>query len=240
LPLVDLCLFGSTKTSSDDLQSDKEFVMKTVVGRGFGPDRDAAIINILNDPEQVIVMVFPHQTAMDFERGIKLAEERCGFNTHEENGTTITLLFLDATWKHAREMDAKISKTLNCHHWIRVQLLPSKLNCCGGTDQTADSANTKADTEVCFGNAQNNTQTPFIQRRFQIRAPPSPNHLSTAECLAWVASRIEQNPEIFETIAKVLDYMVILWRGSVVSEEEKGSEQGWDMMSQKPLEIKHN
>ena len=56
------------------------------------------------------------------------------------------------------------------------------------------------------------------QRRFEIRAPPSQNQKSTAECLAWVVSRVEQQGDdngnnggtnnIYETVMKPLDLMV--------------------------------
>ena len=62
-------------------------------------------------------------------------------------------------------------------------------------------------------------------RRFDIRAPPTDQHLSTAECLAWVAavvegsssdSKINENDatadDIYETIMKPLDLMVEKWR----------------------------
>jgi len=49
-------------------------------------------------------------------------------------------------------------------------------------------------------------------RRFNIRTPPSPEHLSTAECLAWVASKVEEDPIIYDTLMKPLDSMVQKWR----------------------------
>lgn len=48
-------------------------------------------------------------------------------------------------------------------------------------------------------------------KRFDIRTPRSPEHLSTAECLALVVSRVEGNPNIYDTIMKPLDLMVAQW-----------------------------
>jgi hypothetical protein len=53
----------------------------------------------------------------------------------------------------------------------------------------------------------------FKPRRFDIRTPPTDQHLSTAECLALVLSRIEHDEHriIYDTIMKPLDLMVRQW-----------------------------
>ena len=234
MPLVDLCMFGNT---NHDMHSDQDFIMKTIVGRGLGPERHADVINILNDTDEVIVLVFPGPNAMDLEQGIQLAEKKCEFEN--KDGDTrdstllmkkITLLFIDATWKHAREMNAKLTSCLNCKHWIQVQLVPnvSENDRTQAPHQNDAQSNSERNIE-----STRQTSFDFVQRRFQIRAPPSPNHLSTAECLAWVVSRVEKNPLIYETISKVLDHMVRLWKDNVEFHNEKKR-----AMSQKPLEIK--
>mmetsp|Transcript_27292 Transcript_27292/g.55114 ORF Transcript_27292/g.55114 Transcript_27292/m.55114 type:complete len:225 (-) Transcript_27292:10-684(-) len=160
----------------------------------------------------------------------------------------ITLIFLDATWKHAREMDNKNAAAgVWPDHLIRVQLTPSVVD----ADYFGETKTTKNTYDP---------KTDFVQRRFYIRAPPSPDHLSTAECLAWIASRVEGNPLIFESIMKVLDSMVELWRGFASCEKEHDkndprsngarrhfshgdgciSGKGWDAMSQKKRKIKAN
>lgn len=54
--------------------------------------------------------------------------------------------------------------------------------------------------------------TTFKPRRFDIRTPPTDQHLSTAECLAWVLSRIEDDDNrIYDAIMKPLDLMVRQW-----------------------------
>ncbi|KAL3782722.1 hypothetical protein ACHAWO_008303 [Cyclotella atomus] len=242
MPLVDLCVFGSTKSDGAAVEtqdSEQDFVMKTIVGRGLGPDGHADVINHLSNPNQVIVLLFPGHNAMDFEKGIQLAERQCCIDSENDDATSsvtetekkkMTLLFIDATWKHAREMETKLTKSLECKHWIRVQLVPT------ASEKSSDENQVDLDTNDTVSNHDNtkdNTQQrQFIQRRFEIRAPPSPDHLSTAECLAWVVSRVERNPVIFESITKVLDYMVHLWRVNV-SSGKKSKE-----MSQKTLDIK--
>lgn len=261
LPLVELCLFGrrQSKESSDAPTNENKFVMKTVVGRRFGDHCDADAMKVLRDPNEVVVLVFPHKLAMDFEEGLRIAEERCRIGCSEGNEDKIneqtvsqktesaapigerkkiTLVFIDATWKHAREMDAA---TDAAGEWpenaIRVQISPSS------------SGNSRVDvddtswTESNVGRIESKSKTqdghsesqPFVQRRFLIRTPPSPDHLSTAECIAWIASRVENNPRIYESVTKVLDYMVGLWKDCTNPDIRKRS--GKSEMSQKKLKI---
>ncbi|KAL7528284.1 hypothetical protein ACHAXR_004663 [Thalassiosira sp. AJA248-18] len=307
MPLVDLCLFGKgkkeeqnlTEASSDGMQNandaesmltqDNDFVMKTIVSRTFGDHCDSAVMNILRDPNEVVVLVFPHDEAMDLQEGITLAEERCRCTTDnidnnkptENNDSTegecgsgnahrmkdntknqtpkkMTLVFIDATWKHAREME---TKTDTAGEWpkslIRVQMTPTawrdKPNCSGINQRS--NGNTEHDNSKV--KAINHEEPTFVERRFQIRTPPSPDHLSTAECIAWMASRVEKKPEIYQNIMKSLDYMVEIWKGFAVTKVSKsksltggsrvrgftdgdGCIPGWDAMSQKKRKIKHN
>ena len=229
MPLVDLCVFGSVKPNE---QSEQDFVMKTIVGRGLGPDSiHTDVMNILNDENEVVLLIFPHPNAMDLEQGIEFAEKQCGLAQEDDasfdkpKNKKINLLFIDATWKHAREMESKLTKTLDCKHWIRIHLIPEEISPMQNMEEISFKTNSQDTT----------SQSPFVKRRFQIRAPPSPNHLSTAECLAWVASRVERNPIIYESITKVLDYMVNKWRVNVASNNETKV-----VMSQKRLSIKHD
>jgi DTW domain-containing protein YfiP len=53
--------------------------------------------------------------------------------------------------------------------------------------------------------------------RFAIRKPPSPNCLSTAECIAHVVSQLEDDddddgPSLFDQLMKPLDWMVTKWK----------------------------
>lgn len=60
-----------------------------------------------------------------------------------------------------------------------------------------------------------------VPRRFCIRTPPSPHHLSTAECLAWVVSKVEQDASMYETIMRPLDAMVGHWQSFVDSTRQR-------------------
>ena len=201
LPLVELSLFGKIRAEQDvnDAKTEDDFVMKTIVGRRLGDKSDDYVLKLLSDPNKAVVLVFPHPNALDLEEGLALAESKIRDNHQMNKEKTytshsdekMTLIFIDASWKHANEM---YNKTEAAGVWpknlIHVQLTP-----CSSEETSRDSKCT------------------FIQRRFEIRAPPSPDHLSTAECLAWIASRVENNLDIYEGIMKVLDYMVELWRG---------------------------
>ena len=238
MPLVELCLFGKGGQQSDTSKND--FIMKTITMRRFGDYTDASVMNILRDPNEVIVLVFPHKNAMDLEEGIQLAEKRCGYNSIDDNDieeqkqqNKMALIFIDATWKHAREME-QASSVEWPKNLIRVQLNPSKSNVKeGGSDQSSNIVE------------DNSKEGPaFVERRFQIRTPPSPDHLSTAECLAWIVSRVENNPHIYQSITKALDYMVAIWQqvreeaaSDTRKKKNKATNRPENMMSQKKLKI---
>lgn len=222
LPLAELCLFGRRQNKEkDEPSNENKFVMKTIIARRFGDHCDGEAMKVLRDPNQVVVLVFPHTLAMDFEEGLRIAEERCCINLSEENedvsdGNTVnhgdsklkkmTLVFIDGTWKHAKEMEAA---TDAAGEWpesmIRVQLTPSSIG-----KSRVDFIGTDNESKTQCDNIDSQT---FIQSRFLIRTPPSPDHLSTAECIAWIVSRIENNPIIYKSVTNVLDYMVGLWKG---------------------------
>jgi DTW domain-containing protein YfiP len=256
LPLAELCLFGRRRSKEKvTSKNENEFVMKTVVGRRFGDHCDEEAMKVLRDPNGVVVLVFPHKLAMDFEAGLRIAEERCCISCSEENDETndennksqgsestalrdnpnrkkMTLVFIDATWKHAKEMEVA---TDAAGEWpkniIRVQMTPSSIGNSGidlnGSDRNAADSKLQCDKDE---------SQRFIQRRFLIRTPPSPDHLSTAECIAWIASRVENAPHIYESVTKVIDYMVGLWRGCNNSPDSP-KRIGKNQMTQKKLKI---
>jgi DTW domain-containing protein YfiP len=262
LPLVDLCMFGKRQNSDKDAPiNENDFVMKTIVGRRFGDHCDGAAMKVLRDPNGVVVLVFPHKLAMDFEEGLRIAEERCcitpceGTNESEINSMSrgtksatrmddpqtkkMTIIFIDATWKHAKEMEAA---TDAAGEWpasmIRVQMTPTSSGVSSG-----DANFSKGKANAGENDSESNTQhfnyeiqPSFIQRRFLIRTPPSPDHLSTAECIAWIASRVENNPQIYESVTKVLVYMVRLWKGCSNNIDNR-KRSGKSQMTQKKLKL---
>jgi hypothetical protein len=66
----------------------------------------------------------------------------------------------------------------------------------------------------------------FVERRFRIRTPPSPDHLCTAESIAWISSRVEGDSRIYEAIMRALDYMVETWSGFVATDGRDGRGSG--------------
>jgi DTW domain-containing protein YfiP len=94
----------------------------------------------------------------------------------------INLLVLDATWKYAREMDmANAKHNQYPPHMIRVAL------------------------------SKDDFPATFTPRRFDIRAPPSVDHLSTAESIAYVLTKIERKKHIYDVLMIPLDAMVKKW-----------------------------
>lgn len=87
---------------------------------------------------------------------------------------------------------------------VRVRLDPT-------TDWDANLDDEAVETSV----ASTSTAVPRLQfqpRRFDIRAPPSPNHLCTAECIALALSIVERdNMEIYRALMKPLELMVQKW-----------------------------
>ena len=133
-------------------------------------------------------LIFPHPKAMSLRQAL---EERKARKSAESKTAPIllplTIVFLDATWKFAAEMQ-------------RGSVFPPHAQ------------------YVCL---DANDLQGIKPKRFDIRTPPSPEHLSTAECLALVVSRVEDNPEIYETIMKPLDLMVSQWHAFADQKKEQ-------------------
>lgn len=138
-----------------------------VVGKRLGHSTDAQAMQLLR--EHPVWLVYPGQDAIPLSKALETIKP-------DQN---ITLLFLDATWKYANEMD-KANQQYKQYpsDMIRVQLDASDVS------------------------------TP---RRFDIRTPPSEHHLSTAECIAIVIARVEDKPNIYDTVMQPLDLMVQQW-----------------------------
>mmetsp|Transcript_8122 Transcript_8122/g.12148 ORF Transcript_8122/g.12148 Transcript_8122/m.12148 type:complete len:428 (-) Transcript_8122:510-1793(-) len=152
----------------------------------------------------------------------------------------MTLVFLDATWKYAREME-KFNTSMN--YWkkdiVRVKLDPvndvaadktnnqtfnkqeddkTTLNEDDDESKAAAPADEQKDTTTSSNNSNSTTNTTksyqpksYTPNRFHIRTPPSSQHLSTAECIAWMVSIVENKPELYDTLMKPLDLMVEKW-----------------------------
>ena len=52
----------------------------------------------------------------------------------------------------------------------------------------------------------------YVVRCFVIRTPPNASHLSTAKCLAWCVSAVEDDASIYGTLMRPLVIMVDKWK----------------------------
>ena len=223
MPLVQLCIKGATDDTSQlreelvkkDISS-TDFHLRTLVHRRLGNDVDPGIMNMINDPNVDVILIFPGDSAVSLDSGLdevrrrriersssgRLANRASDPTTAAEKEEKILLIFLDATWSYAREMDrANTFGNIGKGWWpkdiIRVKLIPSKQD--------------KIPIQIALDEVAARTGT-FRPNRFEIRTPPSVDHLSTAECLAWVVATIEENPMIYETLLRPLDLMVEKWK----------------------------
>ena len=135
-------------------------------------------------PERHVWLVVPHPQAKPLHEVLEehRRAQTCSSSTSTNCNTSscvppLTLIFLDATWKFATEME-------------RASEFP-------------------VHTQYVYLDA--NDLRDIQPKRFDIRTPPSPQHLSTAECLAFIVSKVEGNTTIYDTIMKPLDLMVSQW-----------------------------
>jgi DTW domain-containing protein YfiP len=169
------------------------------VGRRLGNEiSPKRIMEIIRDDSEPLFLLYPGPDAIPLQEAMKRIDGTADSSSSSSGNTgtnegkkIINILVLDGTWKYAREMDWKNQQ----EKWypdrtIRIQLKPT-------TDDKMPN-----DT--------------FQPGRFDIRTPPSPDHLSTAECIAWIASRIEQphqgSSALLDTLLKPLDCMVSKWK----------------------------
>ena len=174
------------------------FTMYTVVARWWGKQAvHPAIWKLLNDTDEPVFLCFPSDDAVSIQDAInkissnhekiinysgdKMKDTKRNLESNRRCRTNI--IFIDATWKFAKEMDTKTMQNGGWpKHAIKIKLDPSDF----GQD--------------------------FKPRRFDIRTPPSAEHLSTAECIAHVLRITEGNSEeLFDVLMKPLDLMVQQW-----------------------------
>jgi DTW domain-containing protein YfiP len=136
----------------------------------------------------------------------------------------VIVIALDATWKYASEMDRAN---------IRHQCYPMNTGCMRRIRLTASDfqhplfQQQEQNRQAIDERSRTQDSVATIPHRFAIRSPPKATKntstdneaivfLSTAECLAYVLSRIEQNDTIYHTIMKPLDLMVQQWKSHYV------------------------
>ena len=173
--------------------------LQVVVGRRFGETIDPSVMALVQDPDRHVILVYPSADAVSLTQGLQQIQVRRKDEAHDAK---ITVVLLDGTWKYAREMnDANESTGQYPNHLIRVKIRPE-------------------DWKTMVGQ---HSDVEFQPRRFDIRTPPSPSHLSTAECIAWLVATIEGDPSLFDTIMKPLDLMVEKWHSCSDNRSQKRS-----------------
>jgi len=196
-----------------------DFQMQTVIGRRLGEKTPSEIMTLIQKPN--VLLLYPDDTSVTLQEGLKIIQNRTSKTSciidkdkdevsHDESyDGKVTLIFIDATWKYAKEMHLKnTSMNLWPKDLVRVKLSPTIESHPKNDDNEPSSTNSTKDST---DSSNSKLPTSYKPRRFDIRTPPSENHLSTAECIAWVVSAIEQDGSIYETLMKPLDYMVKLW-----------------------------
>jgi DTW domain-containing protein YfiP len=196
LPLIELCLQKYMDVTSDessertDCQAHVDFGICTHVCRRLGSQIPKPIYNILHDKHEIVFLMYPSEDAIPLREALNHVKSlNKSFHSDDNDdynvaNKKINLIFLDATWKFAKEMD---TKTIQAQAWpkhmIRVKL--------DATDFGSD----------------------FQPRRFDyIRTPPNDDYLSTAECIARTLEIVENDKHVFETLMKPLDLMVMQWK----------------------------
>lgn len=171
-----------------------DFSLQVIVGRWLGEGIvDYNIWKLLNDPNEPLFIFFPlvdHAVSLQdalLARKHNVHQPVLSTNQAERTASTTTkinLLFIDATWKYAKEMNAKTVQNGGWpKHAVYIRIHPS-------TDYSDNS---------------------FKPLRFDIRTPPSRDHLSTAECIAHALRVVEESNELFNALMKPLDLMVHQW-----------------------------
>lgn len=255
MPLISLCVKGAAndeealswgrkpakkkaRTSSPTEEKPQaghgldDFHMRTIVHRRLGDEVDPTIMDIINDPNRDVMVLFPSDDAMTLEEGMKEIEKRrtereekaeqtnkCGVDGggDKKMQEKIVVMFLDATWKYAQEMERANTKG---EYWprniIRVKLSPPMQGQGSNKGKEGELEGDKAETSKSKPGDKSTSSKHFPMEfkaeRFNIRTPPSSGHLSTAECLAWVCAVIEDDPSIYELLMRPLDFMVEKWK----------------------------
>lgn len=194
VPLIELCL--------DDAS------LKVIVARRFGDHVDQEKRKLLF--QKNVVLVYPSRDAVSIKEALKCIKQRKDSQVElpnnndnsdhtetDQDENVVTLIFLDATWKYAKEMEfANVQHKQYPEGLIRVKIQPS--------DHSQESEEIRPAS--------------YQPRRFDIRTPPSDDHLSTAECIAWITSVVEEDPTLYDRLMKPLDLMVEKWHSFAANE----------------------
>jgi DTW domain-containing protein YfiP len=211
LPLIEMALARDKNLAESD--TDEDFNFYKIVARYWGQQVvSPKVWKMVNDPSEPVLICFPSNDAIPIEDAIEriLNKEKSEEQTVVKSDASeidketkskrgspkkkINIIFIDATWKYAKEMDSKTMQNSGWpSHVVKVKLSNFGIN--------------------------------FQPRRFDIRAPPSNDHLCTAECIAQVLKIMEEDgEELFDTLMRPLDHMVQQWHS--FSEKKKIKNDG--------------
>mmetsp|Transcript_25946 Transcript_25946/g.38331 ORF Transcript_25946/g.38331 Transcript_25946/m.38331 type:complete len:292 (-) Transcript_25946:147-1022(-) len=162
---------------------------------------EVAIGRRLGDKTSLNLMQFVHDKKLPLlllypsSEAIPLEEALEKIREDHDTTTIVNILVLDGTWKFAREMDRANVK----HSQYPENIIRVQLKPILSTE--------------------------FRPRRFDIRTPPSENHLSTAESIAWAVCQVENDSSLYDTLLKPLDYMVEKWKSFANNNDMKKKQQ---------------
>ncbi len=134
LPLVELSLFSDCWRTDDKPELPKEdFTMYKSVARWWGEQAvHPEVWKIVNNQKEPVLLCFPSEDAISIEDAIQRMsintntlgkDQQCSLTAKQNLKRKINIIFIDATWKFAKEMD---SKTVKNGGWpsqtLRVQI----------------------------------------------------------------------------------------------------------------------
>jgi len=154
---------------------------------------------VLNSMASRVLLVFPAPEAMSLDFALQqapglsmpLSSSPVGSYGDANDDRRINVVFIDGTWQHAKEMVARN---------IKAGRFPKE------TKIVKISMN-----DMRSWPPEKSGLCSYKPRRFGIRTPPSPEHFSTGETMAWVLSKIENDPSLYESLLRPLDLMVEKW-----------------------------
>jgi DTW domain-containing protein YfiP len=214
----------------DEKQRESDWSMAVLVGRRLGDQTDPLLLTLLHQTSNVL-LVFPFSYSnekeqcevLSLEDGIATLHQRQ--QEHErrsgngQESQKITLVFIDATWKYAKEM-VRVNDERQL--WPTDSLVRVKLDPPSASSELASWDQNENGHDIVKGYVPPH----YRPLRFAaIRTPPSvstnnnnktgdpsSDFLSTAECIAWVVSHVEESPELYNTLMNPLDAMVKQWQ----------------------------
>ena len=214
IPILELCL-----------QPDH---IHLCVGRRLGDQIDPNIMNLLQPPN-IPLLLYPADQGKKSTRGQtkvcslmkamehvreqqqKKGETPSGGDSKEHEAGRIVLLALDATWNYAREMNqANMQTGQYPPQLIQVSLeeqdFPNSFQ-----PRRFDTVRTVPNSDK--KNKNKNPKT--VNREDRNTEAATKAWMCTAECIAYALSRIEGNPDIYDTVIKPIDIMVAKWNSFV-------------------------